>query len=429
MTVKIKIDIDKMSDFQQRVFLDNHRFRVMVAGRRVGKTYIMLMALLLTAIRKDGAKVWYVSPTYRQSKMVAWEILKSIIPSRIVKKILETELKIVFINGSHIALKGADKSDRLRGPGLDAIALDEFAMWDDPSAWHEVLRPTLADTGGWLIVGSTPKAYNHLYDMALKGWSDDFPDWMTFHATTREGGRVSDEEIEILKSELDERVFNQEVLAMFEVIQGRVYYKFDRKENVKDDLSKPTTEILIGMDFNIDPMSAVVAVASGDQCHIIDEISLSSSNTESMGKEVAKRYGRLLPADHRRIGCNVDVSHITIFPDPAGKARHTSSGAHITDITILKRMGFKVKCLSRAPMIMDRVNSVNAMIESADGVRRLYISTKCKKLIACLEGLEYAGNLPDKTRGLDHLPDALGYMIWTRFNLLKPAYKIVDLVA
>jgi hypothetical protein len=60
---------------QWKVFLCAKRFRVLVAGRRFGKTYLAL-AELIRAAWGPGRKAWYVAPSYRQAKRVAWLALK-----------------------------------------------------------------------------------------------------------------------------------------------------------------------------------------------------------------------------------------------------------------------------------------------------------------------------------------------------------------
>jgi hypothetical protein len=62
------------------------------------------------------------------------------------------------------------------------------------------------------------------------------------------------------------------------------------------------------MDFNINPMTAVIAQRAGDQCQIIDEIVLANSNTQEMMQELNRRY-----AERHEQGL--------VYPDPSGVAR------------------------------------------------------------------------------------------------------------
>lgn len=131
---------------QAEVFNNDCRFRVVVAGRRFGKTKLSMLEMLAWATKK-GQKIWYVAPTYKMAKQIMWNDLKAWVPRQWVTKIRENELSMTFRNGSRIDLKGADKPDSLRGVSLDFLVLDEFQDID-PETWKTVLRPTLADRKG-----------------------------------------------------------------------------------------------------------------------------------------------------------------------------------------------------------------------------------------------------------------------------------------
>lgn len=131
---------------QMEVYQDKHRFRVVVSGRRWGKTFLSRMILISEAI-KPGKKVWYVAPTYRMAKQIMWGDLLDALPRQWIARQNETNLTLELINGSRLELKGADKPDSLRGVGLDFLVLDEFQDISEET-WTRVLRPTLADKHG-----------------------------------------------------------------------------------------------------------------------------------------------------------------------------------------------------------------------------------------------------------------------------------------
>ena len=150
---------------QQTIANDDHRFKVVVAGRRFGKTHLAIRELCFHA-RVPDQEVWYVAPTYKQAKMIVWRKLKQKLQNlRWIRKANESELSILLKNGSIIALKGADNEDSLRGVGLDYLIMDEFADVD-PEAFFEVLRPTLADREGKAMFIGTPKGIaNWAYEL------------------------------------------------------------------------------------------------------------------------------------------------------------------------------------------------------------------------------------------------------------------------
>ena len=388
---------------QQQVADSTSRFRVIVAGRRFGKTHLAIREICFHA-REPNKEVWYVAPTYRQSKQIVWRKLKHKLQDlRWVKKINEAELTIILKNNSTISLKGADNADSLRGVGLDFVVLDEFADID-PEAWYEVLRPTLADKQGKAMFIGTPKGMgNWAHDLYVM--PEDNPDWASYQFTTIDGGNVKPEEIESAKRDLDTRTFRQEFLATFETYAGRIYYAFDRKTNCEPPTELDLSVLYTGWDFNIDPMSIVIAVRKGDALYVIDEIRMYSSNTQEAVEEVRSRYPK---------------SKIWAYPDPASRQRKTSAGGS-TDLTILQNAGFVVKAPHAHTAVRDRINAVNSRLCDAKGIRHLFIHPKCKYTIEGLERHTYkeGTTTPDKDSGYDHMMDALGYMIDFMFPLKK----------
>jgi len=385
---------------QAQVINSKKRFRVLISGRRFGKTFLAINELAKFA-RFPNKKVWYVSPSYRQSKNICWLMLKDkILQHRWAKKINDSELSITLKNNSIIQLKGADNEQSLRGVGLDFIVLDEFADIK-PEAWYEVLRPTLSDTLGHALFCGSPKGFNFAYDL----YTRQDKEWQSFKYTTVEGGQVLQEEIEQAKNDLDERTFQQEYLATFVNYAGIIYYNFDRNMHIIDDYETNSTSIHIGMDFNIDPMVAVVAERSKNNLIIYDEVQIWSSNTEEMAQEIRSRYKN---------------KHITIYPDPASRQRKTSAGG-FTDLAILKNAGFEVKCRPNHPLVRDRINAVNSKLKNANGVSSLFITKSCKNIIKSLERQIYkeGTSVPDKDSGFDHFNDALGYMVEYLFPLRR----------
>lgn len=396
-----------LSKAQESVTTDKTRFRVVIAGRRFGKTHLAIRELCHWA-KEPNKEVWYVAPTYKMAKQIVWRKLKNKLNDlNWVKKHNETELSLQLRNGSTISLKGADNYDSLRGVGLDGIVLDEFADID-PEAWYETLRPTLSDKQGRALFIGTPKGIGNWSYEIYQNTLDDPNNWSSYQFTTIDGGNVPQEEIEQAKKDLDERTFRQEYLATFETFAGRIYYGFDRAMNVRA-WDKPIPDVLyIGMDFNIDPMSAVVAIREGDTLHVIDEIRLFSSNTQEAVAEIKSRYGR---------------SKVWVYPDPAGHQRKSSAGG-TTDITILANAGFVVKAPRHHTPVRDRINAVNSRLCSTTGIRHLFIDPKCKYTIEGLERQTYkeGSTQPDKDSGYDHMNDALGYMV----DYLFPVRRDVD---
>lgn len=392
----------KLTKPQYEVSSCNKRFRVLISGRRFGKTYLCITEMMKYA-SKPNQKIWYVAPTFKMAKEIAWSNLKEMLNQfNWIEDINETTMSIrIRKSNSVISLKGADNYDALRGTGLNFLILDEFADIDKRT-WFEVLRASVADTLGDVLMCGTPKGYgNWSYEMYLKGKQDD--NWGSYQYTTIQGGMVSKEEIEQAKLDIDIRTFRQEFEGTFENYAGSVYYNFHPVESVIDkqiDWEKP---LHIGMDFNVDPMSACVTQIEKDKIYAVDEIIIYSSNTDEMCQEIRDRYG--------------SKAQIFIYPDPASRQRKTSAGGR-TDLSILQNAGFKVKVKHKHPSIRDRVNAVNSKLKDSKGVRHIFVSKSCKTMIKGLQRQIYKENtnIPDKEQGFDHMNDALGYLI----DYIKP---------
>jgi phage terminase large subunit len=387
----------QLSKPQRKVADDQARFRVLVTGRRFGKTTLAIRELCYHA-RIPGKVCWYVAPSYRQAKQIAWVKLKEILKDlRWIKKVNEAELTIELKNKSRICLRGADNKDSLRGVGIDFIVLDESADIEE-TAWTEVLRPTLSDTKGLAMFAGTPKGMNWFHDLYQRGQDPSEQDWSSYLFTTIDGGFVDAGEIEQAKRDLDAKTFRQEYQATWETYSGIIYYGFSMTENVRHfDVPLDTNIIHISCDFNLDPMAAVVSYIENGIIYIFDEIQIWSSNTDELCQEIHRRY------PGKKIFC---------YPDPASRQRKTSAGGK-TDLSILMNSGFICKVPPRHMAVRDRINSVNAKLCSASGERQVFIHPKCKNLLNSISKHTYKEGtvLPDKTQGFDHMNDALGYLI------------------
>jgi len=340
-----------------------------------------------------------------------WGPLKDLIPRAYIKHKDETDMSLELYNRSIISLRGTDNPDSLRGPGLKSLVLDECAFMKK-GIWDTILSPMLADQLGSALFITTPTGYNWFYDLVMESQSDD--EWKSFHYTTLQGGNVSPKEIEKQRARLDIRKFRQEFEASFENMAGRVYYAFDREKNVIDINMRnyDGLPLLVGMDFNISPMSAVLGFRIADQLHIIGEIEIQNGNTELMAREIKSRYP--------------DRS-IVIYPDPTGDSRHTNAPVGETDFTILRRNGFQVYTPGHPYPVADKINTMNAAFENASGVRRVFLARgKTKSLQRALDGFCYKEGTsePDKESGLDHCSDSLCYLSVAQFPIVQAARRL-----
>jgi hypothetical protein len=388
---------------QKKVIKDDSRFRVLITGRRFGKTYLAINELAKFA-SQPNKKVWYVAPSYRQAKAICWGVLKEkMIQHKWVKSINHSDLTITLKNNSQITLRGSDNENSLRGVGLHGLVMDEFADISKET-WFEVLRPTLSDTKGHALFCGSPRGFgNWSYELYKMGETNK--DWKSFQYTTLEGEQVSEDEIEQAKQDLDLRTFQQEYEATFVNYSGMIYYNFSRDKNIVEKYKKNTGILHIGLDFNVDPMSAVICVIENDRIFMIDEIQIYSSNTNEICDEIRTRFKNV---------------QIVVYPDPSARQRKTSAGG-LTDLAILKNNGFDVRCRSTAPLVRDRINAVNSKLKNVNGKNSLFIVKSCKNAIKSIERQIYkeGTHIPDKDSGYDHMNDALGYLVEYNFPLKR----------
>ncbi len=389
---------------QNDVFHHDARFKMLAAGRRFGKTHLSLVQLIVWGAQKAGSLNWYLAPTYRAAKSIAWRQLKAMVPKELFADKNEVDLSIELINGSRIELKGGDRYDSLRGNSLSNVILDE-AAYIPPDCWEMVIRPALADQRGNAIFISTPCGYNHFHEWYEQAGTE--PDWQTFSYNTIEGGNVPPEEVELARRTLDERTFKQEFLASFETFSGRVFPEFD-DANIADDIADTGGPVLVGLDFNVGIMAGVICSKVGDTLHQWDEIAVKNSNTSEVAQMLAQRF------KGRRIIC---------YPDPTGRARKTSaSGA--TDHGILRQYGIEVVAPKAPWSVKDRLQSTNFLICNAEQQRRFFIHPRCKNTIKGLRSVTFKEGsddfIIDKDPGLEHWCDGLGYLILSAQNLVRP---------
>lgn len=385
-----------LSDVQQIVSNDANRFKVVVAGRRWGKSWLSMHEMAKHA-RFPNSKIFYVAPTYKMCKQILWDDIKEkFIRCRWAKKINESDLTIKLVNGSQIFLRSGDNPDNLRGVSMDYLVMDEAAMINQ-KMWTEVCRPALSDRQGGAMFITTPQGKGSwIYELWQGAPSQD--NWSSFQYTTIEGGNVPAEEIEAARNELGEKEFRQEYEASFESYAGAIYYNWNSAEHIaKQDIDFKKNEILhVAMDFNVSPLVAAIARVNGNEISVIDEISMEGSNTYEMAEELLNRY-----PDNR----------LWVYPDASGQARKTSSNT--SDHHILRNSGFTLKVKSINPPVKDRIASVNASLKAVDGSVKLRVDPKCKNLIKCISSQTYklGTHIPDKGGNLDHMNDALGYLV------------------
>mgnify|MGYP003126270223 FL=1 len=378
----------------------NHpaRFKVLVCGRRWGKTVLSLMYLLKEAFEPNERR-WFITPTYRQGKMIVFPILRQMFAGFDNAKLNESEMSVAFNNGAELAVKGADNEHNLRGVELTKCVMDEMA-YIKPHVWEEIIMPMLATTQGECLFIGTPSGYDMMYELYSKGQSEN--NWKSWQFTTLQGGFVAKEEIELAKRTMDEVVFKQEFEGSFETTGNRAAYNFEREKHCTKT-NQLSNYLWWGVDFNVDFMTAVLACQFTDgTIHFYNEIRLKNSNTEELAIEMKK------------IAQNIEV-----YPDPAGKARSTTSRR--SDHQILRDHGFLIRAKKSHPSHIDRLNALNRKLKDAEGKIGMTVDPSCTYLVKDLEQCQRdkRGGLAKDNIELTHALDACSYAISYKFPIRK----------
>lgn len=288
---------------QEQMHRDLRRFNVIVAHRRLGKTVFSINEIIDQALRctRKSPRYAYISPTYSQSKRVAWDMLKDFTKNLPGMYTNEQALTVAiprpeFKDEIKITLLGGDNPDSIRGIYLDGAVLDEVAQID-PRVWSEVVRPALSDRMGWAVFIGTPyganafkKLYDHAKDPANKNW------YGVIHKASVTG-IIPEEELADMKAEMPPEEFSQEFECSFTAaLKGSYWGSIIEDIEDKGQVSKvphdPALQVDTAWDIGISDMMTIWFVQqTGLEVRIIDYYEMSG-----MGLD---HYARILKEGHR----------------------------------------------------------------------------------------------------------------------------------
>ena len=353
---------------------------------------------------------FYALPTYNQAKRVAWKDLKALTPHRWVKRIYESDLIISTVFGSELHVLGMDKPMRAEGVQWDGGVLDESSD-QKPGIVEVNLGPAMTHRDPWLWRIGVPKRYGvgakdfkQAYDNALA-----CTDGTQAAFSWPSSDILEPSVIEARKAELDPIDYAEQYEASWEKAGGLVFHCYD-SANLDDQIGHiPDKALIIGQDFNVDPMAWTLSHKVGNDLHTFDEIWIRNTNTQSAMDALWDRYGE------KHQGWWVFIG------DATGRSRKTS--ATTTDYLIIKGdERFKRKRVhypKSNPVVLDRFAACNALLKNAKGLRRGKIHPRCKHLIEDLENRSYKEGTrePDDKGDISHMSDAWGYVVHQLFPI------------
>lgn len=397
------------------------RFTIATAGRRGGKSEIALRRCILRMIylpvNANVRNFFIAAPTRDQVKRIYWEKLKRLMAFLPIKGAPnESELTITLAgNGAKVFLLGLDKPQRMEGTSFVGGLIDEFGNIK-PDAWKANIRPALEDTRGYADILGVPEAggihYQELYERAI---SDTTGEWSAFTWTS---ASVLDADIiASAKRDLDEETFEREYGGKFIVAGNIAYYAFSKENILNNEVAfRPELPLDISFDFNVAPMTSIIAQTYPDGTTIIiDEAVVPlNGNTQRVVSMIINKYQRLMPKT------------IRVYGDMTGLNRHTSqiNGNDFDIIETMLRGAFTQSNILMPrerinPLERSRVMTVNARLRNYKGVIRCYVNARCKYLIRDFMNVQRKpnGELDKKySEELTHISDAAGYYLHSMFG-------------
>jgi hypothetical protein len=270
---------------QIEVLKSGARFKVVDCGRRWGKTAFALVTIMQAALSTPNGLYWYVAPTYRQGRTIVWRMLMAMI--RLFPKYFQDKCKIEknsliveLPNNAVIEVKGAQEPDSLVGSGLDGVVFDEYGLevYGVAPVWEQAVRPALADKLGWAIFISTPRGFNHFYELYDKAKGKQEEGWEAWKMPTHTNPHISRKELEVMRREMGDDLFEQDCMAEFKKRSGLVYKEFDRDIHVIDPMNPSEIphqwSLEIGVDFGSAHPTAGIFVMFDhihDIAYVVDE--------------------------------------------------------------------------------------------------------------------------------------------------------------
>jgi len=279
---------------QTEIFNDDTPYRIVVAGRKFGKSTLML-AELLRAV-KTFSNVVYIAPTYKMARNTLWlDHIRKFVPDNLLKDKNETALRLTFKDGHMITLFGADDPDRLRGLNINFVGVDEVADIK-PSTWEMIIEPNLLATKGKALFTGTPKGKNNnLYNL----FNMNDPVYKSWQFTSYDSPVIDKARLDAIKKRLiaegKKDVWEQEYMAKFTVLAGMIYDNWDRKIHIAEP---EIGDCVYGfsVDRGMEAPSAVgfykIYRKEGDnRIHRYEEIYKSGYTPKELVSEIKNRMG------------------------------------------------------------------------------------------------------------------------------------------
>lgn len=390
-----------------------------IGGFGSGKTAAAIARAVALKIKFPKADIAYYLPSYPLVEDIAMKRFPELCERKEwpYKMRGGTSPHIEFPDAGRIIFRSLSHPESIVGYEVAHSICDELDTLPTDKArdaWNKVIARNRQKIGGWpnsVAVATTPEGFRFVYERWMR---QPAPGYVMFRAKTMDNAEhLPNGYIENLRSSYPSQLLAAYLDGEFvNLTAGRVYPEFDRALNGTFETINPREPLHIGLDFNVNNMSAVVCVIRQGIPYALEEL-VGLRDTPTMIRAIQERY---------------EGHSLTAYPDASGGATK-SVNASLSDITLLRGAGITVLAPAKNPAVKDRVMAVNQMIHN-QGSRKLFVNPdKCPTLIEGLEQQAYAKNgEPDKSSGLDHLNDALGYFLCYKFGLLRSNVQFAQVV-
>ena len=401
----------------QRAFaVSRMPFPAFVGGFGSGKTAAAIARAMALKAHFKTCDVAYYLPTYPLVEDIAFKRFPELCERKgWAYKLNKQSAHVEFPNAGRIIFRTMEQPHRIIGYEVAHSICDELDTLPTEKArevWNKVIARNRqkCGMGNTVAVATTPEGFRFVWERWVKNKA---PGYELFRAKTMDNAaNLPDGYIDNLRNSYPTSLLSAYLDGEFtNLTAGSVYVEYDRALNATSETVQPGDALHIGMDFNVGHMASVVHVLRGDEPRAVAEIT-DALDTPAMIALIKRDY-----PGHQ----------INVYPDASG-ANRKSNNASESDLSLLKAAGFRV-CVNPAnPRVKDRVLSVNAMIHK-DGTRRYKVNPeKCPQLVESLEKQAYDKHgEPAKDGGLDHVLDAMGYMLVYRYPIVKRAASVSQL--
>lgn len=169
-----------------------------------------------------------INPTYNPQGKETFRVVRMML-APLVTHVINTPPMEIHMGDDIMYFFTMDSEQLLRGGQFDKLYINEAGLIARLGPiWAEVFLPMLADRSGSAWIQGTPKGKNDFFHFHLRGQDDvnedgTKNDWRAFQYPTHSNPFIKREELDMLKREMSEDIYRQEVLAEFLDTGGVVF--------------------------------------------------------------------------------------------------------------------------------------------------------------------------------------------------------------